>query len=221
MKSVCLALVLVLSLAPATRAVAGELETRDEKILYALGLSLSQSLRDFRLSDRELEALKQGLTDGTTGRPAKLALHVWKRRVEGLRQERIEQARQETRARGKAFVAEAASKPGAVRKPSGLIYTEVQPGSGPQPRKDDRVVVNYHGTRPDGSIFDTTRGKEPASFGLDEVIACWTEAVQLMKVGGKSKLVCPANLAYGDSGMPPLIAPGEALAFEIELLELD
>ncbi len=221
MKSVCLAVVLVLSLTAAMPADAGELETREEKIFYALGLSLSQNLSDFRLSEPELDALKQGLTDGSTGQPAKLALHVWKRRVEGLRQERIQQARQETRARAEAFVAEAASEPGAVRKPSGLIYTEVQPGSGPQPRKDDQVVVNYHGTRPDGSIFDTTRGKEPATFGLDKVIACWTEAVQLMKVGGKSKLVCPADIAYGDNGMPPTIAPYEALAFEIELLAVE
>jgi FKBP-type peptidyl-prolyl cis-trans isomerase FkpA/FKBP-type peptidyl-prolyl cis-trans isomerase FklB len=83
------------------------------------------------------------------------------------------------------------------------------------------VKVHYHGTLSDGTVFDSSvkRG-EPATFPLNGVIPCWTEGVQQMKVGGKSRLVCPSELAYGDRGAPPLIRPGATLVFEVELLEI-
>jgi FKBP-type peptidyl-prolyl cis-trans isomerase FkpA/FKBP-type peptidyl-prolyl cis-trans isomerase FklB len=83
------------------------------------------------------------------------------------------------------------------------------------------VKVHYHGTLRDGSVFDSSRERGvPAQFPLDRVIPCWTEGLQRMKVGGRSKLVCPASIAYGDRGAPPRIAPGAALAFEVELLDV-
>ena len=108
-----------------------------------------------------------------------------------------------------------------VKTPSGLIYTELKPGSGPSPTATDTVKVNYRGTLADGTEFDSSykRG-QPAEFPLNRVIACWTEGVQKMKVGGKAKLVCPPSIAYGDRGAGGAVPPGATLTFEVELLEI-
>ena len=118
-----------------------------------------------------------------------------------------------------AFVEKATAEPGAVKTSSGLIYRELRAGSGAMPTAADRVKVNYRGTLIDGTEFDSSykRG-EPIEFPLDRVIPCWTEGVQHMKTGGKSQLVCPSAIAYGDAGSPPVIPGGATLVFEIELL---
>jgi len=104
---------------------------------------------------------------------------------------------------------------------SGLEITTLRAGTGASPKARDRVVVHYHGTFEDGKVFDSSveRGK-PASFPLNRVIRCWTEGLQLMKVGGKSRLVCPPKIAYGARGKPPRIPPNATLTFEVELLEI-
>jgi FKBP-type peptidyl-prolyl cis-trans isomerase FkpA len=118
-----------------------------------------------------------------------------------------------------AALAKAAAEPGATKTSSGLIYRELTPGTGGSPHATDTVKVNYRGTLTDGNEFDSSyKRNEPASFPLNRVIPCWTEGVQLMKVGGKSRLTCPAAIAYGEAGSPPVIPPGATLTFEIELL---
>lgn len=113
----------------------------------------------------------------------------------------------------------AAAEPGAVRMGDGMVYRELTPGTGESPKSTDMVTVNYRGTLTDGTEFDSSyKRNQPAQFPLDRVIPCWTEGVQRMKVGGKSKLVCPANLAYGEQGAPPTIPGGATLIFEVELL---
>ena len=119
------------------------------------------------------------------------------------------------------YLAKAAAEPGAMRTPSGLVYRELRAGSGGSPKASDTVQVNYRGTLPDGTEFDSSyKRNEPAQFPLSQVIPCWTEGVQKMKVGGKAELVCPASIAYGDRGSPPVIPPGATLIFEIELLRI-
>lgn len=105
---------------------------------------------------------------------------------------------------------------------SGLEITQLTPGSGPSPQATDVVRVHYHGTFPDGRVFDSSveRG-EPARFPLNRVIPCWTEGVGLMKVGGKARLVCPPEIAYGARGFPPRIPPNATLHFEVELLAIE
>lgn len=118
-----------------------------------------------------------------------------------------------------SYLDKAAAQPGAVKTPSGLVYRELKPGTGPSPSATDTVKVNYRGTLTDGTEFDSSyKRNEPISFPLNQVIPCWTEGVQKMKVGGKSQLVCPANIAYGEEGRPPVIPGGATLIFEIELL---
>jgi FKBP-type peptidyl-prolyl cis-trans isomerase FkpA len=119
----------------------------------------------------------------------------------------------------KAFLDKAAAEPGAQRTASGLVYRVITAGTGASPKATDTVKVHYRGTLTNGKEFDSSYARnEPAEFPLNMVIPCWTEGVQLMKVGGKSRLVCPANIAYGERGAPPDIPGGATLVFEIELL---
>ena len=118
-----------------------------------------------------------------------------------------------------AYLEKAAAEPGATKTPSGLVYRELRPGTGASPTAADTVKVHYRGTLIDGAEFDSSyKRNEPAEFPLNRVIPCWTEGVQKMKVGGKSQLVCPSRLAYGDEGSPPAIPGRATLIFEIELL---
>jgi len=117
-----------------------------------------------------------------------------------------------------AYLDKAAAEPGAQKTASGLIYRELKPGTGASPKASDTVKVHYRGTLIDGKEFDSSYGGEPLEFPLNRVIRAWTEGVQMMKVGGKSRLVCPANLAYGERGAPPDIPGGATLVFEVELL---
>jgi FKBP-type peptidyl-prolyl cis-trans isomerase FkpA len=117
------------------------------------------------------------------------------------------------------YLAKAAAEPGAVKTPSGLVYTELKAGTGASPRATQTVKVNYRGTFIDGKEFDSSYKRNmPIEFPLNGVIPCWTEGVQRMKVGGKSRLVCPSSIAYGDSGRPGAIPGGATLVFEVELL---
>ncbi len=104
---------------------------------------------------------------------------------------------------------------------SGIVITTMQEGSGASPKSGDVVKVHYRGTLTDGKEFDSSfkRGR-PATFPLNHVIPCWTEGVQSMRVGGRTRLVCPPNLAYGSRGVPGTIPPDSTLVFEIELLEI-
>jgi len=118
-----------------------------------------------------------------------------------------------------AFLAKAAAEPGAQQTASGLVYREITAGSGASPKATDTVKVHYRGTLINGKEFDSSYARnQPAEFPLNGVIPCWTEGVQKMKVGGKSRLVCPSSIAYGDAGAPPDIPGGATLIFEIELL---
>jgi FKBP-type peptidyl-prolyl cis-trans isomerase len=200
---------------------AGGLETDDQKTIYALGLALARELEPFSLSEAEIGTLEQGLRDGVFGASPKVDLETQGPHIQTLAKSRLAaKAADETKA-SESFLAEAAAAPGAQKLDSGLVYLEVAPGSGASPASTDTVKVHYHGTLRDGTVFDSSveRGS-PAQFPLDRVIPCWTEGVQKMKVGGKSRLTCPAAIAYGDRGAPPKIKPGAALAFEVELLEV-
>lgn len=108
---------------------------------------------------------------------------------------------------------------GSETWPSGLVYRSLRDGTGPTPNSTDVVKVHYRGTFPNGKEFDSsyTRG-QPAEFPLNRVIACWTEGVQKMKVGGKARLTCPPSIAYGAKGAGGVIPPNATLNFDVELI---
>lgn len=193
--------------------------TDEQKTIYALGLSISRSIGSFDLSNEELDVLHRALVDAAAKKPA-VELSEWGPKIQGLQTARQARVAEKEKASSVEYLTKAAAELGASKTDSGIIYKELTPGTGDSPKASDAVKVHYRGTLTNGNEFDSSyKRNEPAEFPLGQVIPCWTEGVQKMKVGGKSRLVCPANLAYGDSGRPG-IPGGAALVFEIELLEI-
>jgi FKBP-type peptidyl-prolyl cis-trans isomerase FkpA len=214
----CLAAVLSISLSGVRAA---DLVNDEQKTLYAVGVAISQSMSSFALSESELEIVKSGISDGALQRPLMVDMQAYGPKIQQFAQSRAAIAADKEKKAGAAFLAKAAAEPGAKKTASGAIVTQLKAGSGASPKVSDTVKVHYHGTLLDGTVFDSSvqRG-QPASFPLTGVIKCWTEGVQEIKVGGKSRLICPADIAYGDRGSPPKIKPGATLFFEVELLEI-
>jgi FKBP-type peptidyl-prolyl cis-trans isomerase FkpA len=198
-----------------------DLKTDEQKTLYALGLVLAQNLATFALSPADLDVVKAGLTDGVTNKEKKVDLQTYGPKIQDLQRSRAVAAAAPERQAGQAFADKAAAEKGAIKTSSGAVVTTIKPGTGPSPTLNDKVKVNYEGKLTDGTVFDSSiqRG-EPVTFPLNGVIKCWSEGVQQMKVGGKSRFVCPADTAYGDRGAPPKIKPGATLVFDVELLEI-
>jgi len=213
-------LLLLAGVAPAT-AEAPELKSEDQKTFYALGLFLGQNIAAFTLSEAELELVKAGLTDSVLKRDRKVDLQAYAPKVQELQRTRMTAAAATEKKSSQAFLDKAAAEKGASRTSSGMITSTLKAGTGPSPKATDSVKVHYHGTLTDGTVFDSSRERgEPAVFPLNGVIPCFSEGIRTMKVGGKSRLVCPAELAYGDRGAPPRIKPGATLVFEVELLDI-
>ncbi len=192
-----------------------------DKTLYAVGVAVSQSLGEFSLTESELGYVRQGMTDGALKRPLKVDMQTFGPKIQPLAQARAAAGAEKEKSAGGAFLAKAAAEAGAKKTASGAIVKTLKDGTGPSPTAASTVKVHYHGTLPDGTVFDSSvkRG-EPATFPLSGVIKCWTDGVAMMKVGEKARLTCPSNIAYGDRGSPPVIKPGATLVFEVELLEI-
>ena len=212
----------VLATVTVVAAAGPEPTTEEQKVLYALGIAVSQSLTTFNLSETELEMVKVGISDGVLHKTPKADLQVYGPQLQELQRTRMAAVSAEEKKTGQAFLAKAAAEQGATKTASGLIIKTLTPGKGASPKATDKVKVHYQGSLTDGTVFDSSiqRG-EPVTFPLNGVIKCWTEGVQMMKVGEKSRLVCPAELAYGERGAPPRIKPGATLVFDIELLAIE
>jgi FKBP-type peptidyl-prolyl cis-trans isomerase FkpA len=184
-------------------SAAGQPRTEEEKTLYALGLTIGRSLSVFSLTPEQLEFVRAGLYAQVKGEKPAVNLEEYGPKIQAMAMARQSAKAGAEKQKGEAFLAKAAKEKGAVKTESGLIYQELKAGSGASPTAADTVKVHYRGTLIDGKEFDSSykRG-EPATFPLNGVIRCWTEGVQKMKVGGKARLVCPSEIAYGDRGSP-------------------
>ena len=221
MKNRLIAPLIAALLATAAAAAGPELKSDEDKTLYAVGIVLSENLAPFGLSEKDLEVVKAGLTDGVLHKEKKVDMDAFRPKINEFAKARVGAAATAEKKASEPFLAKAAGEKGAKKTASGMIYTEVKAGEGDAPKATDTVKVHYTGKLTDGTVFDSSvkRG-EPATFPLGGVIKCWTEGVQLMKVGGKATLVCPSDIAYGDQGRPPQIKPGATLVFDVELLEI-
>jgi FKBP-type peptidyl-prolyl cis-trans isomerase len=203
------------------------LKTQKEKVSYALGMSIGLNVKRQSV-DIDPSLVARGLKDALSGsktllteEEARTAITAQQAELHKRQEEKMQQAGEENRKQGAAFLAENKSKEGVVTLPSGLQYKILKDGTGPKPASTDTVVCNYRGTLINGTEFDSSykRG-EPTSFPVNQVIKGWTEALQLMSVGSKWQLFIPADLAYGDRGAGPDIGPNATLIFEVELLSI-
>lgn len=190
---------------------------------YLMGKGNAETLKDLNI-----ETFVQGLQEAVQGKAASLTdedmakvLNQYKKRLEAKQLVEFQEQAEKNAQEGKKFLAENAQKTGIVTTKSGLQYQILQEGKGKSPKATSTVKVNYEGRLLDGTVFDSSIARNhPIEFKLNQVIAGWTEGVQTMKEGGKSRFFIPANLAYGDVGAGDAIGPNSTLIFDIELLEV-
>ena len=203
------------------------LKTDKEKLSYAIGMNIGQSMKKDSL-DIDPAILSRAIKDAVTGSKPAMTEEEARTIVTAFRTEMVKKQQAEAQKAGEVnkqagdkFLAENKTKDGVVTLPSGLQYKVIKQGDGPKPTASDTVVTNYRGTLIDGKEFDSSykRG-QPATFPVGQVIKGWTEALQLMPVGSKWQLYIPSNLAYGDRGAGGDIGPNSTLVFDIELLSI-
>ncbi len=202
-------------------AAGPKLDSESDKTVYALGMAMAKNISVLNLSEAEVEALLAGFRDQALNRPSKVPFEAYQAKIQDLVTERRQAGSAAEKAKGEAYLAKVAAEPGAQKKDSGLVFQSITAGTGEMPKPTDTVRVHYRGKLIDGTEFDSSyKRNEPAKFPLNGVIPCWTEGVQMIKVGGKARLVCPAAIAYGENGRPGI--PGNAtLDFEVELLGIE
>jgi len=223
---------------PPPAAPAKLTEAEKKIVCQIIGTQLGEALvRDF--TPAEIAEVQKGLNDALAKKKPKYALEQYREQLQAFsamkmqqEQERLrkEQEKKEAEFKTKgteqamkapAFLEKAAKEPSAQKMTSGLILIPLVEGTGESPQTTSQVKVHYKGQLMDGTVFDSSyERKAPATMPLSNTIMCWQEALPKMKVGGKAKIVCPAQIAYGDSGAPPTIPPNAPLQFEIELLEV-
>jgi FKBP-type peptidyl-prolyl cis-trans isomerase FklB len=213
--------------AAASPAATPAFANQKDKVSYAIGMNIGTTLHRQSL-DVDPNVLLQGLKDAMAGgktqlseEEARATLTELQNDMRKKQQEKMQQAAEENKKEGDAFLSANKAKSGIVTLPSGLQYKVLTAGAGPKPTASDSVVCNYKGTLIDGKEFDSSykRG-EPATFPVSGVIKGWTEALQLMPVGSKWQLFVPSDLAYGERGQGPDIGPNATLIFEVELISI-
>ncbi len=199
--------------------------SEDDKAIMAFGAAVGQQVatqaRPLNLTPAETELLKKAILASLSGEKPQYDIQQYASLLSARAQKQAATVAAGEKEKTAGFRDAAAKEPGAIKTASGLVYKTITPGHGPTPKATDKVSVHYTGTLPDGKVFDSSvqRG-QPAEFQLNQVIPCWTEGVQRMKVGEKARLVCPPELAYGDRGAGPDIGPGATLVFDVELLAI-
>lgn len=198
------------------------------KLSYALGIGIGQQLAQMNIEGLNIEDFAEAIKDVLGGKQLQIkhgeaqtiVQQYFQKKEAAMQAERAEKGKT-AKAEGEKYLAENAQKEGVITTKSGLQYKVLQEGTGKAPKATDRVRCHYEGFLIDGTVFDSSvqRG-EPAVFGLQQVIAGWTEGLQLMKEGGKTRFFIPYMLGYGEGGAGASIPPFATLIFDVELLEV-
>ncbi|WP_151814359.1 FKBP-type peptidyl-prolyl cis-trans isomerase [Acinetobacter ursingii] len=227
MKKTSLALLLLSMTVTSFAAPVTSKSPQKDQLGYSYGYVMGRTNAD-TLKDLNLETFIQGLKEGSTGKASSLsdedmakALSQYKKQVESKQLIEFQKLAQDNQKQGQAFLTENAKKSDIISTKSGLQYQVLQAGTGKSPKANSKVKVNYEGRLLDGTVFDSSIARNhPVEFQLSQVIQGWTEGVQTMKEGGKTRFFIPANLAYGDVGSGDAIGPNSVLIFDIELLQV-
>lgn len=218
-----LASLLLMACNRSSTALGGEvsLATMEDSLAYALGVSIGENLKQSGFDELNTAAMNQALQDVYSGDSTRMSVEDATMIINDFMMAKTEAEAAGAKQAGQDFLAENAKRAGVVTTASGLQYEVITEGTGASPSATDQVTVHYHGTLIDGTVFDSSvdRG-QPATFPLNGVIPGWTEGLQFMKEGGKTKLFIPSDLAYGDQGAGELIGPGATLIFEVELIQV-
>jgi FKBP-type peptidyl-prolyl cis-trans isomerase FklB len=197
-----------------------------DRISYALGLSMGNNFRASGINSINVKdfadgvaAVFEGAAPKMTYDEAKEEIRIYFTELEAKQRAEAEKMGEVNQKAGEAFLSENGQRVEVKTTPSGLQYEVLAEGNGAQPSANDQVTVHYTGKLIDGTVFDSSveRG-EPATFGVNQVIPGWVEALQMMKAGSKWRLFIPSNLAYGPNGAGNLIGPNSTLIFDVELL---
>ena len=193
-----------------------------DKLSYALGLNIGHQLKGMGLRDRlAVDDYVSAINDVLKGNTPQISMEEASNLLSDFFTKLEQQQRDAAKSEGERFLAENAKRPGVTVTPSGLQYEVLTEGTGRSPKATDTVRCHYHGTLIDGTVFDSSyQRNQPADFGLNQVIAGWTEGVQLMKEGAKYRFYLPYHLAYGEHGAGNSIPPYAALVFDVELLKV-
>lgn len=199
-----------------------------DKVSYALGLGIGQQLSDMGAKGLNIDDFSQAIKDVIAGTKPQISNEEAQTLVQTFFQEQEAKQRAAAAEKGKVamtegqnFLNENAKKEGVITLPSGLQYQVLSEGTGKKPKATDQVKCHYEGMLVDGTLFDSSiqRG-EPATFGLNQVIAGWTEGLQLMTEGAKYRFFIPYHLGYGEHGAGSSIPPFATLIFDVELIEV-
>lgn len=199
-----------------------------DKLSYALGIGIGSQLAGMGAKELNIDDFAQAIKDVISGSELKVdnaeaqtLVQNFFQEQEAKQQAAAAEAGKVAKAAGEAFLAENGKKDGVVTLPSGLQYQVLKEGNGKKPSATDQVVCHYEGTLIDGTVFDSSyQRNQPATFGLNQVIAGWTEGVQLMQEGAKYRFFIPYKLAYGERGAGAQIPPFATLVFDVELIEV-
>ena len=192
-----------------------------EKISYALGLGIGQQLKSMNIENFDIKEFSRSIEDVMAGRDTDMTAREAQVMLSEYFQKKGKEQAEENIAKGKAYLEENGKREGVITTKSGLQYEVLTEGTGKSPKATDKVRCHYEGRLTDGSVFDSSyqRG-EPADFGLNQVIAGWTEGVQLMKEGAKYRFHIPYLLGYGERGAGASIPPYATLVFDVELIKV-
>ncbi len=192
-----------------------------DKISYALGISMAGNLKRNGIKDLNVEELTRGFFDVFSGKKPDMEPEEARQILDQYFAKLQDEIEGKNKELGDKFLAKNKEQKDVVTTASGLQYTIIQAGNGPKPKATDTVRCHYEGRLIDGTVFDSSyRRNQPADFPVNQVIAGWVEALQLMPAGSKWRLFIPSELAYGEHGAGDVIKPNSTLIFDVELLQI-